>query len=203
LSGSVYDPSGAVLPGAEMTLTANQQLLAQVRTDASGRFQFTPVSAGHYTLGVAVAGFNPLQRDIDLQPGREWNQPITLQVGTLQETISVTDHRASTAAARAAAAGGPIRMGGNLKAPRKLVDVRPVYPRAMRDAGLEGVVPIEAFIGKDGMVATARVASALVHPEFAKAAIDAVRQWQFSPTLLNGEAVEVVMTVQVRFSLTD
>ena len=65
----------------------------------------------------------------------------------------------------------------------------------MRDAGLTGVVPVEALIGSDGAVSSVRVLSAQVHPDFAIAAVDAVRQWRFTPTLLNGVPVEVVMTV--------
>jgi protein TonB len=71
----------------------------------------------------------------------------------------------------------------------------------MREAGREGVVPIEAIIGPDGSVASVRVLSAEVHPDFAIAAADAVRQWKFTPTLLNGVPVEVVMTVKVQFNL--
>ena len=73
----------------------------------------------------------------------------------------------------------------------------------MREAGLTGVVPIEAVIGKDGSVLAVRVLSAQVHPDFALAAADAVRQWRFEPTLLNGEPVEVVMNVTVTFSLSE
>jgi periplasmic protein TonB len=73
----------------------------------------------------------------------------------------------------------------------------------MRTAGREGVVPIEAVVGKDGTVTTVRVVSADVHPDFAIAAADAVRQWKFSPTLLNGQPVEVVMMVSVTFTLGD
>ena len=94
-------------------------------------------------------------------------------------------------------------MGGNIRVPRKLEDVRPVYPVAMRAAGREGVVPIEAIIGVDGKVISVRVTTAQVHPDFAIAAVDAVRQWLFSPTLLNGKPVEVVMTVTVDFKLGD
>jgi protein TonB len=83
------------------------------------------------------------------------------------------------------------------------VDVKPVYPEPMRDAGLEGVVPIEAVIGTDGSVTAVRVVSAQVHPDFARAAVAAVRQWQFTPTLLNGTAVEIVMTVKVEFRLAE
>ncbi len=71
----------------------------------------------------------------------------------------------------------------------------------MQQAGRTGVVPIEAMIGPDGIVSSVRVLSAQVHPDFAIAAVDAVRQWRFTHTLLNGKPVEVVMTVSVRFDL--
>ena len=57
------------------------------------------------------------------------------------------------------------------------------------------------MIGRDGSVSAARVTSAQVHPDLASAALDAVRQWKFEPTLLNGGPVEVVMAVSVTFSL--
>ena len=59
----------------------------------------------------------------------------------------------------------------------------------------------EAVIGRDGSVASIRVLTAQEHPDFAVAAVDAVRQWVFTPTLLNGVPVEVVMTVSLTFDL--
>jgi len=73
----------------------------------------------------------------------------------------------------------------------------------MREAGREAVVPLEAVIGKDGSVIFVRVLGAEVHPSFARAASEAVRQWQFDPTLLNGEPVEVKMKVSVGFTLAN
>jgi TonB family protein len=64
-------------------------------------------------------------------------------------------------------------------------------------------VPVQAIIGQDGAVSSVRVLSAQVHPDFAIAAVDAVRQWRFTPTLLNRVPVDVVMTVTVRFDLED
>ena len=64
-------------------------------------------------------------------------------------------------------------------------------------------MPLEALIGVDGSVASVRVISAQVHPDLAQAAMDAVRQWKFSPTLLNGREVEVVMNVSISFQLAD
>ena len=71
----------------------------------------------------------------------------------------------------------------------------------MQDAGFEGTVSLDALIARDGTVTSVSVLSAQVHPQLAAAAADAVRQWRFSPTLLNGRPVEVMMTVTIDFSL--
>lgn len=63
-----------------------------------------------------------------------------------------------------------LRVGGNVRAPRKLVDGKPVYAEEMREAGLEDTVPIEALIGMDGSVVSIRVLSAQIHPSLANAA---------------------------------
>ena len=127
---------------------------------------------------------------------------MTLQVGRLPETISVRAKREPATQATPGVPGPtPVRVGGNIKAPTKLVNVNPIFPPTMRTAGRGGVVPLEAMIGTDGSVVFVRVISDNVHPDFAEAATEAVRQWKFSPTLLNGKPVEVLMTVTVNFAL--
>jgi TonB family protein len=204
LTGYVYDTTGLVLPAAEMTLVDGRLLRWSAVTDGSGKFEFTPVGAGKYVLEVTLPGFRPLQTEFTLETSRDWRRNITMQVGGLQETVLVTAKRPTQPALAASTSSvGPVRVGGNIRQPRKLKHANPVYPQAMRDAGLEGVVPVEALIGLDGTVASVRVLGAQVHPEFARAAEGAVRQWVFSPILLNGVPVEVQMTVSVRFSLED
>lgn len=203
LRGTVYDPTGAVLPGVELTLVDSQQGQLKATSDATGHFEFPSVAPGRYELQAALAGFRPLRHEFDLRSARDWDRAITLQVGELQETITVREQRLPTQPAVQPQTAQPIRIGGNIRPPLKLYDVRPVYPPAMRAAGREGMVPIEALIGRDGVVHSLRVLSAQVHPDFAMAAMEAVRQWRFSPTLLNGEPVEVVMTVSVTFSLSE
>ena len=93
----------------------------------------------------------------------------------------------------------PIRVGGNIRPPQKIADVAPTYPPLARAAGVEGIVILEAVIAEDGSVRDVRVLRS--NPLLEAAALEAVRQWRFSPTLLNGEPVPVVMTVTVAFRL--
>lgn len=92
-----------------------------------------------------------------------------------------------------------LRVGGAIKAPTKLVDVPPVYPEDAQTAGIHGVVLLDIVIGEEGSVIDAQVLRSI--PELDQAAIDAVSQWQFEPTLLNGEAIEIEMNVMINFTL--
>jgi TonB family protein len=199
LSGAVYDPSGAALPQVELTLEDAQHAKMQTITDGTGHFEFAPVPPGDYVIHASLQGFRPLRYELTLAHERDWRQHITLQVGEVHEEINV---RASRATATPRPEGpAPLKIGGNVRPPKKVRDVRPVYPSSMKEAGIEGTVPLDAVIGRDGSVSSVRVASATVHPDLAIAAIDAVRQWKFEPTLLNGAPVEVMMTVTIDFRL--
>ena len=94
---------------------------------------------------------------------------------------------------------GAIRIGGNIKAPTKVRDVRPVYPPVAMQAKVSGMVIIETRVGKDGSVEDARVLRSV--PLLDQAALDAVLQWKFVPTLLNGVPTPVIMTVTVNFTI--
>jgi TonB family protein len=93
---------------------------------------------------------------------------------------------------------GPVRVGGDIREPRRIHYVEPVYPPIARAAAVSGTVIIDATIAADGTVRDMRVLRSV--PLLEQAALDAVRMWQYSPTLLNGRPVEVVMTVTVTFS---
>jgi protein TonB len=96
-------------------------------------------------------------------------------------------------------AAAPVRLHSGIKAPVKVNDVMPLYPTLARDARVQGVVILEAVVDASGRVESARVLRSI--PTLDEAALDAVRQWRFTPALLNGEPVPVVMTVTVRFTL--
>jgi periplasmic protein TonB len=91
------------------------------------------------------------------------------------------------------------RPGGDIKTPTKIHHVAPVYPGIAREAKVEGMVIIEATIGTDGRVKDTRVLRS--EPLLEQAAVAAVRQWRFTPTLLNGVPVPILMTVTVNFKL--
>jgi protein TonB len=94
---------------------------------------------------------------------------------------------------------GAIRVGANVAPPRKVKDVRPIYPPEAHTAGIQGIVIAEVRIGSDGRVERARIVRSI--PELDQAAIAAIEQWEFTPVLMNGRAVPVLMTVTVQFAL--
>jgi TonB family protein len=93
----------------------------------------------------------------------------------------------------------PSRVGGKIGAPRKTKDVKPVYPPAARSAHVQGVVIIEVTISPTGTVQHPRVLRSI--PMLDAAALDAVRQWEFTPTLVNGVPTPVRLTLTVNFAL--
>jgi protein TonB len=93
----------------------------------------------------------------------------------------------------------PVRVGGQILQPVKTRHVTPEYPAIAKSARVQGVVIIEAVIGTDGRVAETRTLRSI--PLLDQAAHNAVLQWEFTPTLLNGQQVPVIMTVTVQFSL--
>ncbi len=92
-----------------------------------------------------------------------------------------------------------VRVGGGIKPPTKVRDVKPAYPETARTARVQGVVICEALIGADGKVADVRVLRST--PLLDQAAVEAVRQWEFTPSLLNGNPVPIIMTMTVNFTL--
>jgi periplasmic protein TonB len=93
----------------------------------------------------------------------------------------------------------PIHLHSGMQPPRKIIDVRPVYPAIAQTAHVGGVVILEAVLDARGVVETVRVLRSILLLD--QAAVDAVKQWKFTPTLLNGVPVRIVMTVTVNFEL--
>jgi protein TonB len=95
----------------------------------------------------------------------------------------------------------PVRVGGNIKRPLPVSTPPPVYPALARQARIQGSVEVRAIIDVDGNIVEAQVVSG--HPLLLKAALDAVRNWKYQPTILNGEPVPIELIVTVNFRLSD
>ncbi len=93
----------------------------------------------------------------------------------------------------------PIPVGGDVQMAKLLRKVIPVYPPIARAARISGVVRLIGIIGKDGVIRNLQLVSG--HPMLARAALEAVQQWVYKPTLLNGNPVEVIAPIEVSFTL--
>ena len=93
LALTVYDVTGGVLPGVDLTLEDAQGQKQQATTGAAGRFDFAQIAPGKYVLSVGLPGFRALRQEFELKAARDWDRAITLQVGNLSESITVQERR--------------------------------------------------------------------------------------------------------------
>jgi TonB family protein len=209
VSGVIVDQSGAALPGvAVAAFNTARDSRQEVVTNAFGRFELIGLVPGSYTLEADLPGFETFEQKLTLN-GQDVSRDITLQIGSLEETITVTRDRnnppalpseryaprpATCGSANGGSNAAAVRIGGQIRQPRKLYHVPPIYP----EGSPAGTVRLEAVIGPDGRVKETRVIND-APDALARAAIDAVQQWEFDPTLLNCEAVDVRMSVTVDF----
>ena len=204
-SGTVYDPSGAVVLNATVIMTNHKTSKVEMTTSGSeGNFSFAALAAGEYEMKVQKPGFEEYKTpQIVLQPGRESVvRNVTLNVGpVIQQVDIVAKGTAKPLAAERAGKPARVRFGGNIQAAKLLEKVQPVYPEAAKVAGVEGTVILHAIIGMDGSTLELQVMNSEVDPELARAAAEAVSKWRYSPTLLNGEPIEVDTTITVNFKL--
>jgi len=210
LSGTVVDPQGAGLPGVRVTLmNVERQTSQDAETNRSGQFQFTSLPMGDYVVRVQVPGFQSYQATVSAMT-TNIVQTIALQLGQVRETVNVDDGDSVVPATSAAPARlrppcgqqpatGQVRIGGNVRAPVKLKDVRPVYPASLRGTGTTAEVVLDAVIGTDGFIHDIRARDGSQQP-FVDAFIAAVTQWQFDSTLLNCVPVETPITITGRFA---
>ena len=115
-----------------------------------------------------------------------------------EKADAVAAKQKEAAAAREKARQAAVRPGGRIMEPKKVKDVPPVYPALAQSARVSGAVMIEATIGADGKVVDAKVVKSI--PLLDEAALEAVRQWEYLPTMLNGVPVPVLVTITINFT---
>lgn len=210
IAGQVTDQTGGVIPGATLTLT-DRQTNAQVQaiSNAYGRFEFTNLAPAEYELVTRLSGFKSVVSVVAVSSGTASQLAIALPIGSLSETITVNCSPESFSVLRALfpvlsaqAPSTPVRVGGSIREPKKILDVRPTCPSSAPEG--EHAVKLTGTIGVDGSiidVMPSQVDGGVDAPaDLVTAALEAVRQWAFTPTQLNGQPVEVTIEVTIRFT---
>jgi TonB family protein len=201
LSGAVYDQTGALVPGVLMTVTPSEGAAQTTITNESGAYLFKSVGPGKYSLQARLPGFRTTQRDVQVLAGRNERTDIVLYIGQIDTNVVVTATRTSPPAQSKT----PQRIGGDISAPELISSPKPAYPPLARLGGIQGIVKLIGVIGTDGTVGSLSPDSSVgsSNPELIQAAMGAVKQWRYRPAMLNGVPIEVSISIQVEFSLTD
>ena len=193
ISGTVREPGKGGVPGASVDLINLTTLKGiSVTTGVDGSFEFLDVPIGGYRLEIAKTGFTSTNTQrFELFPSHN----IIVVV-----VIRQSAEGAPPGAGRAEG-GGPqrIKIGGPVEEKKLVYSPPPHYPPLAKMARIQGTVKLDATIADDGKVKDLRVIGG--HPLLVKAALDAVKNWRYQATLLNGNPVEVETTVTVNFTL--
>jgi protein TonB len=165
---------------------------------AAREWKFEPANSGMTCFVSFVFRLTPGPDLTQRAPSRPGSPTLSAVPGSSRPGLPVPSGPARLVPRRQTS--GPVRVDGQtVKSPMRLVNVNPVYPEEARAARIEGVVILEITIGENGSVTNARVLRSI--PMLDQAAIDAVLQWVYEPTLLNGVPIEVAMTVTINFML--
>ncbi len=202
LAGTVNDPSGARIPDATVNaINLEGGNRETTKADLAGEFRFSAIPAGRYTLEFAARGFKLGKLETTLVAGAVARLDAFLEIGGISERLVVKGgSKPTTPPAPANAVPQRIRVGGNVSPARLVRQPRPFYAPDLQQAGIEGTVRLMGVVLKDGSLGSVRVVNT-VDSRLAQAALDAVRQWRYQPSRLNGEPVETVTTIDLQFQL--
>lgn len=204
-SGSIHDPSGAGVPNATIVMSNHEaNTIDMTTTDRDGNFVFKALPAGSYEMQIFKPGFQTYAvPHVSLDAGKDFSETFTMGVGAITEHVMVVPDGSTIAVPLEKNNGNVsrIKVGGNVQASMLTKKVQPVYPQAAKDAGVSGTVILHAVISKDGMPLSLRVMNSEIDPDLARSAVEAVSKWRYTPTLLNGEPIEVDTTIDVNYTL--
>ena len=202
LAGTVKDPSGGVVPGCRVTVKdAGGVTQGSTTTNLVGQYRIPAIAGGQYTLEFAMPGFKIGKTSVTLVGGATAQADFSLTVGQVSSAVEVMGRKSSPVTPKPQATGTRIKVGGNVQAAKLIRQPRPVYPPELQAAGVEGTVTLQTVILKDGTVGSIKVLKSAGNAALDEAAIASVKQWQYTPTLLNGEPVEVLNTIDIAFQL--
>lgn len=203
LHGVVYDPSGAAVPNATIiaTNTAGRNNKEITKSGDDGQYNFNGIPDGRYTLEARAPGFAVLQKNnVAVSAGGDQALDLALAPGSVKETVDIVAKGVKPAPASTAT--GTVRIGGNVQPVKLIRQVKPVYPAGALARGAEGSVLLRAVVAMNGKLLSIKPLNTMVDPELIQAALDAVGQWEYQPTLLNGKPIEIVTDITVNFSIS-
>ncbi len=194
VTGSVNTSGGQVIADAQvLVFNPDTGVKQEVTTNSEGTFSVSGAGAGQYILRVAKPGFDSIFRVFDLKADSTVNRQITMaEAGGPQTPDTVTSMDGVDSR--------PIRIGGAVAESNLTRKLQPLYPVAAKRSGVQGTVELEIRVTKDGIPAELRVVRS-PSDDLSESALEAVRQWRYRPTLLNGSPVEIVSTVIVNYTL--
>ncbi|MBV9761718.1 MAG: TonB family protein [Acidobacteriaceae bacterium] len=195
VTGAVADTSGAALSDVNVVLSnPDTGAKQEAATGADGKFSLEGNGPGQYILRLEKPGFVSIFRVFDMKADTKTDREFTMAPeggeSVADKVVNTTEQKQKV-----------IRVGGEVEESNLTTKVQPVYPAAAKAARVQGSVHIEATISKDGVPIELRVLSS-PSDDLSQSAVEAVRQWRYRPTLLNGAPIEVVTEVLINYTLS-
>ena len=201
IAGSLFDPSGVAIPSAKASLFNPDTTATQESTTTpDGKFAFGDLPAGQYILRIEKPGFASLFREFNVQSASNVERGLVLKLGSAQEKGVAQVSAGERAAYPQSLDPKQLRIGGVEQQSKLTTKVQPVYPAPAKAAGTQGTVVLDTVISADGVPEEISVIAS-PSDDLTQSALEAVRQWRYRPTLLNGNPVEVTTEVRVSYTL--
>ncbi|HXE15246.1 MAG TPA: M56 family metallopeptidase [Bryobacteraceae bacterium] len=201
VSGTLTDITGGAIPNAKIVLYSPDTGMKQEAVSGSdGKFTLDNAPAGDAILRIEKPGFSSVFREFNLNTDTNIQRDLTMQVGPIQQQMTVSgqgtpQHQVTRLSP------DRLRIGGTVEESHIIAKKMPAYPAAAKAAGIQGKVLLEAMISKEGVPQELRVLSS-PSDDLSESALEAVRQWRYSPTLLNGNPVEVLTDIVINYTLS-
>ena len=184
-SGTIHDPSGAGVRNATVIMTNHKaNTTSMTASGPDGNFAFKALPAGDYQLKVLKQGFATFQpAPFPLDAGQDLSQKISLEIASVSEEVDVVAEGTGNVPQESQTGARParLRLAGTVEAAKLLDKVIPTYPDAARAAGIQGIVILHAVIGMNGKPLSLRVTNDQIDPQLARAAVEAVSKWRYTP----------------------